>query len=40
VLLAEDTAGMVFAYAKNEQADLTPEQRKAAVKLMKEIKDG
>jgi hypothetical protein len=40
VILAEETAGMVFAYAKNEQADLTPDQRKAAVRLMKEIKDG
>lgn len=33
-------AAMLFAYAKNEQEDLTPAQKKAALRLMKEIKDG
>jgi hypothetical protein len=31
---------MLTAYAKNEQADLSPDQRKALLKLMKEIEHG
>ena len=31
---------MIFAYAKNEQSDLTADQRKTLVRMMKEIKDG
>lgn len=37
--LAEDTTLMLFAYAKNEQADLTNEQRKTALAIIKEITD-
>jgi hypothetical protein len=35
-----DCVNDVFAYAKSEQSDLTPEQRRAAARMMKEIKDG
>jgi hypothetical protein len=38
-MLAEDTTLMLFAYAKNEQADLTNEQRKTALAIIKEITD-
>ena len=31
---------MLFAYAKNEQEDLTKEQRKTALEIMKEFTDG
>ena len=31
---------MVFAYAKSEQEDLTSEQCKAALALLKEMEDG
>lgn len=40
LMVAEDTAAMIFAYAKNEQSDLTADQRKTLVRMMKEIKDG
>lgn len=42
-IMALERDGMVFmltAYAKNEQADLSSEQRKALLKLIKEIEDG
>jgi len=37
LVVADDMAVMVFAYAKNEQEDLTTEQRKAALALIKEM---
>jgi len=37
LMLADDVAVMIFAYAKNEQEDLTPEQRRAALLIMKEF---
>lgn len=37
LMLADDAALMIFAYAKNEQEDLTTEQRKAALALTKEM---
>ena len=37
LMLTEDSALMIFAYAKNEQEDLTTEQRKAALALIKEM---
>lgn len=40
LMIADDVAVMVFAYAKNEQEDLTTEQRKAALEIMKELTDG
>jgi len=39
LMLTDDTAVMIFAYAKNEQEDLTTEQRKAALALVKELTD-
>lgn len=40
LMAAEDTAALLFAYAKNEQEDLTPAQRKLALRLMEEIRNG
>ena len=40
LMVSDDMAAMLFAYAKNEQTDLTPDQRKQALRLMKEIRDG
>lgn len=40
LMLADDTAVMLFAYAKNEQEDLTKEQRRTALEIMKEFTDG
>lgn len=37
LMLSDDAALMIFAYAKNEQEDLTAEQRKAALALIKEM---
>lgn len=31
---------MLFAYAKNEQEDLTTQQRKAALEIMRTFTDG
>jgi hypothetical protein len=39
LIVADDMAIMLFAYAKNEQEDLTQEQRKAALEIMKEFTD-
>src|SRR4051812_35476883 len=39
LMVSEDTAFMVFAYGKSDQEDLTAEQRKAALALIKEITD-
>lgn len=40
VVVSDDVAVMLFAYAKNEREDLTGEQRKAALAIMQEFKDG
>lgn len=39
-MVADDVAVMLFAYAKNEQEDLSKEQRKAALAMLKEMRDG
>jgi hypothetical protein len=42
-IMTLEHAGKIFmltAYAKNEQADLTSEQRKALVKVIEEIENG
>jgi len=38
--VSDDVAIMIFAYAKSAQEDLTTEQRKAALALLKEMTDG
>ncbi|MDQ0470989.1 hypothetical protein [Labrys wisconsinensis] len=38
--VSDDVAFMVFAYGKSDQEDLTAEQRKAALALIREIIDG
>ena len=40
LMVADDVAVMLFAYAKNEQEDLSKEQRKAALAMLKEMRDG
>jgi hypothetical protein len=40
LMVADDMAIRLFACAKNEQEDLTKEQRKAALGIMKEFTDG
>jgi hypothetical protein len=40
LMVSEDVAVMIFAYAKSAQEDLTTEQRKAALALLKEMTDG
>jgi hypothetical protein len=40
LLLDEETAVLLTAYAKNEQADLTSEARRTVLALIKEITDG
>ncbi|MDQ6436047.1 type II toxin-antitoxin system RelE/ParE family toxin [Mesorhizobium sp. LHD-90] len=40
LMLADDRAFMLFAYAKNEQEDLTQEQRRVALALIEEITNG
>ncbi|HET9069430.1 MAG TPA: type II toxin-antitoxin system RelE/ParE family toxin [Amaricoccus sp.] len=37
LMVADDAVAMLFAYAKNEQEDLTPAQRKEALRIMREI---
>jgi hypothetical protein len=39
-MLSDEIAVMLFAYAKGDREDLTEEQRKAALAIMKEMKDG
>ena len=39
-MLDDDTAIMLFAYAKNEREDLTQQQKEAALRLIKEMRDG
>ena len=40
LIVREDVAIMIFAYAKSDQEDLTPEQKKAARTLIEELNDG
>lgn len=40
LMVADDAAIMLFAYAKSEREDLSAEQRKAALEIMKEFTDG
>jgi hypothetical protein len=40
LMISDDLAVLVFAYSKSVQEDLTPEQRKAALALIKEMNDG
>jgi len=40
VMIADDVAIMLFAYAKSEQEDLTRDQRKTALAILKELTDG
>ena len=40
LMVSDDVAVMIFAYAKSDQEDLTMEQRKAALALLKEMTDG
>jgi len=40
LMVSDDAAVMIFAYAKAAQEDLTMEQRKAALALLKEMTDG
>ncbi|RZS83247.1 hypothetical protein EV217_1988 [Phyllobacterium myrsinacearum] len=39
LMVTDDLAIMLFAYRKSEQADLTPDQRKAALTMLRELKD-
>ncbi len=39
LMVADDVAVMLFAYSKAAQEDLTPDQRKAALALLKEMTD-
>jgi len=40
VMVADDQAIMLLAYAKNEQEDLSQDQRKAVLAIVKELTDG
>ena len=40
LMVSDDVSVMIFAYAKSAQEDLTTEQRKAALALLKEMTDG
>ena len=40
LMVSDDVAIMIFAYAKSAQEDLTTEQRKAVLALLKEMTDG
>lgn len=40
LMVADDLAVLIFAYSKSTQEDLTQEQRKAALVLLKEMTDG
>jgi hypothetical protein len=39
VMVAEDAAALLCAYAKSTQADLTADQRRAVLALMRELTD-
>jgi hypothetical protein len=40
LIVSDDVAVMLFAYAKGDAEDITEEQRRAALAIMKEMKDG
>lgn len=40
LLVQADTAYLLLAYAKNDQADLSENQRRALAKIIKELTDG
>jgi len=40
LMVSDNVAVMVFAYAKSDQEDLTPDQRRAALDLIKEMTNG
>lgn len=40
LMVADEIALMITAYAKNEQSDLTPAQRKAILALLEELENG
>jgi hypothetical protein len=40
LMVSDDVAVMLFAFAKGDMEDITEEQRRAALAIMKEIKDG
>jgi hypothetical protein len=40
LVLADDTVFMLFAYAKAHQTDLSEEQRRLALAIVKELTDG
>lgn len=39
LMVADDTAVLIMAFTKNEQADLGPEQRRAVLGILKELED-
>jgi hypothetical protein len=39
LMVSEDLAVMLFAYAKSDKEDMTPAEKKVALALMKEITD-
>ena len=39
-MMSDDTVLMLTAYAKNEQEDLSLDQKKASLTLLKELKNG
>jgi hypothetical protein len=40
LMVADDLAVMLTAYAKSERKDLSPDQKKAVLAVLKELKDG
>ena len=40
LMVSDELAVMLFAYAKSEKEDLTNDEKKAASKLIKEFRDG
>jgi hypothetical protein len=40
LMMADDLAIMLTAYAKNEQEDLSPDQKKAILAVLKELDNG
>ncbi|MFN7306482.1 MAG: addiction module toxin RelE [Acetobacteraceae bacterium] len=40
LMVSDDVAVLIFAYSKSTQEDLTTEQRRAALALLKEMTDG
>lgn len=40
LMLADDLAVMITAYAKSERADLSPVQKRAVLQMIRELKNG